>query len=97
MVFNQNGNNGKIIFKNNIKIINYLFYDWSYIKSLNLSHLNINDVIDMSYKFYNNISLSNLISNFNTNKVTNMSNMFYNFSSFQIYLYLILIQIILLI
>ncbi len=76
--FKKEGKNEiKIIFKKDITITNYLFYNCSLIKSLDLSNFKTDNVTNMSYMFYNCTSLKELdLSNLNTNNVTNMSYMF---------------------
>ena len=72
-------NNILIKFKKEMHDLNHLFYDCSYLTSLQLSEFYTNNVENMSYMFYNCSSLSSLdLSNFNTNKVKDMSYMFSN-------------------
>lgn len=56
-----------------------LFYDLSILRSISgLEHLDMSDVTDMSYMFYNCQYLESIdISHFNTENVVDMSNMFY--------------------
>ena len=81
--FKKEGKNEiKIIFKKDITITNYLFYNCSSIQSLDLSKFKTDNVTDMSYMFSGCSSLKELnLSNFKTDNLTNMSYMFYNCSS----------------
>ena len=82
-VFSKIGNyKVKLIFKQYLNDMSYMFYNCSSLTSLNLSNFNTNNVKDMSYMFSSCSSLTSLnLSNFNTNNVNNMSYMFYNCSS----------------
>ena len=71
----------KLIQKNKITNMSYMFYECDYLLSLTkISNFNTNNVKDMSYMFYNCSRLSSLhdISKLNTNNVHNMGYMFYN-------------------
>ena len=60
----------------------FMFYNCSSLKELDLSNFNTSKVTNMDSMFFNCSSLNELnLSNFNTSKVTNMSYMFYNCSS----------------
>ena len=75
---NKGKNEIKIIFKKKITITNYLFYNCSLIKSLDLSNFKTDNVTNMSYMFSGCSALNNLnLSNLNLINVTNMSSMFY--------------------
>ena len=72
----------KIIIKKPLTNLNFMFYDFSSLTSLDLSNFNTNKVYNMSHMFYNCYSLTSLdLSNFNTNNVEDMSHMFYKCSS----------------
>ena len=72
----------KVIFKDSLVDMSYMFYNCSSLISLNLLNFNTNNVKDMSYMFYNCSSLINLdLSYFDTNNVENMKYMFCNCSS----------------
>ena len=67
----------KIIIKQPLLHINYIFYDCNKLISIDLSNFNSSEVTNMEYMFYECSSLNSLnLSNFNTKNVTNMSNMF---------------------
>ena len=69
----------KVILKESLINMRYLFSDCNSLTSLNLSNFNINNVYDMSHMFDNCYSLTSLdLINFNTNNVKNMSCMFDN-------------------
>ena len=66
----------------NVTNMNNMFYNCSWLTSLDLSNFNTSNVTNMSYMFYECISLSSLdLSNFNTSKVDDMSYMFYSCNS----------------
>ena len=72
----------KIKINKNLTNINYLFFNCSFLTSLNLSNFNTNNVIDSSAMLFNCSSLTSLnLSNFNTNNINNMTGMFGNCSS----------------
>ena len=72
----------KIIIKQPLLHINYIFYDCNKLISIDLSNFNSSEVTNMEYMFYECSSLNSLnLSNFITNKVTNMEYMFYECSS----------------
>ena len=72
----------KIILKNNLTYINFMFYNCYYLTSLDLSNFNTNNVKDMSFLFNKCTHLTSLnLSNFNTKNVNNMSYMFSSCSS----------------
>ena len=81
--FLQNGiNKIKIKCKNDLIHMNNMFFDCSFLKSLNLSKINTNKVINISGMFYNCSSLTSLdLSHFNTINVEDMSYMFFCCSS----------------
>ena len=68
----------KYCFQNNLKSLYGLFCECIYIKTLDFSNFNSNDVISTEYMFYRCESLSELnLTNFNTDNVTNMQYMFF--------------------
>ena len=67
----------KYILKNKIKSCKKMFLHCQYIKSIDLSNFNSEDVTDMSLMFINCINLEEIkFGNFKTSKVTNMEGMF---------------------
>ena len=68
----------KLIFKQKLTNLSFMFYNCFSLKSIDLSSFNTNNATDMSYMFYDCSSLNSIdISSFNTNNVTNMRYMFY--------------------
>ena len=68
----------KIIFKNNIENVNYLFANCSSLSSCDLSVFNSNFVKNMSGMFFGCNNLNNLvINNFNTSLCSNMEYLFF--------------------
>ena len=69
----------KYCFQNNLKSLYALFCQCYYIKTLNFSNFNTNDVTSTEYMLYECSQLTELnLTNFNTNNVTNMQYMFNN-------------------
>ena len=67
----------KIIIKKPLTNLNFMFYDFSSLTSLDLSNFNTNNVEDMSHMFYKCSSLTSLdLSYFKTDNVKDMSWMF---------------------
>ena len=65
------------IFKNKLENISYMFSECGTLTTMDLSHLNTEDVTDMSYMFNECKSLEVInLANINTQKVTNISYMF---------------------
>ena len=61
-----------------------MFSDCYYIESMNLAKLDVSNVTDMSYLFYGDNSLKNIVvSGWNTSRVTDMSYMFYGDNSLE--------------
>jgi len=66
----------KYSFKNNLKNINYMFYNCESLTNINLSNFNTQTITNMSHMFSNCKSLTNInLSNFNTQNVKDMSDM----------------------
>ena len=67
----------KYVLKNKIKSCKKMFFYCKYIKSIDLSNFNTEDVTDMSLMFINCFNLEEInFGNFKTSKVTNMEGMF---------------------
>ena len=74
----------KLIIKILMKNCCCLFYGLSYLKSIDLSLFNTQNVTNMSYMFCNCNNLNTInFSSFNTQNVTSMNNMFYNCNNLQ--------------
>ena len=72
----------KYLFPNNLNNFCRLFFDCKNIKSLDFTHFNSQNVINMNNAFANCSSLTNInLSNLNTKNVINMSFMFFSCSS----------------
>ena len=67
----------KYIFTEDIKNINYMFYDCSYFINIDFTNFNAKNITNMSYMFcYCNLLKYINLSNLNTQNVTDMSRMF---------------------
>ena len=81
--FSSSGN-FKIIyfFQNDIKRLNYIFWNCYNLLNLDLSNFNTQNVTNMSYMFFSCNSLTNIdLSNFNTQNVEDMNDLFYGCNS----------------
>ena len=67
------------IHTNNVKSMQYLFYNCKHLETINLDSFETNSLVSMGQMFSGCYALTSIdISNFNTNNVTNMANLFMN-------------------